>query len=183
MPHVRATKQLDHRWTDLFALVLDLQDYPNFVPHCRAVKLIRRCTDTAGRTVIVSRMSVGVSALQLSYANRTIGDPVRRLINVEALDGPLRRLSVRWEFEPRGETRTKVVFAADYEFDNSILAAFASSLVGAMFSEIIDAFERRANELALHRSAVAHAGGTRPGLHEGAGLARIWMRRRSRGSR
>src|SRR6478609_9560265 len=110
MPHVRTTKQLDHRWTDLFALVLDLKDYPNFVPHCRAVKLIRRCTDAAGRTIIVSRMSVGVSALQLSYANRTTADPAARRIEVEALDGPLRRLAVVWRFEPLEEERTRVDF-------------------------------------------------------------------------
>src|SRR5262245_58247035 len=153
MSRIETTRYLDHRWTDLFALVLKLEDYPDFVPHCRAVKLIRRCMDPTGRTVIVSRMSVGISALEVSYANQTIGDPARRVINVEALDGPLRRLSVQWKFEPQGERRTKVTFAADYAFDSPFLAALASRLFDAMFSAIVDAFEHRAHGYpALQRS-------------------------------
>jgi coenzyme Q-binding protein COQ10 len=165
MPHVRTTKQLDHRWIDLFALVLDLKDYPNFVPHCRAVKLIRRCTDAAGRTIIVSRMSVGVSALQLSYANRTTADPAARRIEVEALDGPLRRLAVVWRFEPLEEERTRVDFAADYAFDSPILAALASELFNSMLREIMNAFEQRADRLlAPRRREARRLAAHEPGL-------------------
>ena len=152
MPHVAATKQLDYRWTELFGLVLNLEDYPSFVPHCRAVKIIRRSLDTTGRTVIVSRMSVGVSALQVSYVNRTIGDPVARRIDVQALDGPFRRLAVVWRFEPLEERRTRVDFAVDYEFDNLVLAAVASGLLDSMFNAIMNSFEQRAKRLlALRR--------------------------------
>jgi coenzyme Q-binding protein COQ10 len=149
--HIGATKHLDHRWTELFELVLDLEEYPSFVPHCRAVKLIRRSVEATGRTIIVSRMSVGVSALQVSYANRTIGDPVARRIEVAALDGPLRRLAVVWRFEPLEVKRTRVDFAVDYEFNSPLLAAVASGLFDLMFKEIIDAFEQRADRLVALR--------------------------------
>lgn len=157
MARMRTARDLAHRWTDLFALVLDLQDYPRFVPHCRDVRLIRRSTDAAGRTVIVSRMEVGLSALRVSYANRTVADPVARRIEVTALDGPLRRLDVIWTFEPRGR-HTRVEFAVDYEFDSAALAALASALFEAMFSRIMDAFERRAEQLfAAARRHARHA--------------------------
>jgi hypothetical protein len=42
----------------------------------------------AGVTTIVSRMTVGFSAFEVSYANRTTADTVGRQIRIEALDGP-----------------------------------------------------------------------------------------------
>jgi coenzyme Q-binding protein COQ10 len=144
---VITTRRLHHRWNDLYDLVLDLERYPAFVPGCRAVKVYSRVAAAAGRTVIVSRMTVGIAGFDVSYANRTTGDALARRIEVRALDGPLRRLDVLWTFEPDGEEWTKVGFSADYAFDSALLSAVASRAFGAMFGEILAAFERRAGRL------------------------------------
>jgi coenzyme Q-binding protein COQ10 len=144
---VTVVRRFRHRWTDLFGLVLDLEHYPAFVPHCRAVKVYTRTAPAAGATVIVSRMTVGVAAFDVSYANRTVGDAAARKIEVEALDGPLSRLHVVWTFEPDGEDWTRVGFSVDYAFNSPILAAVACRVFDAMFAEIIGAFERRADRL------------------------------------
>jgi coenzyme Q-binding protein COQ10 len=144
---VMATRRLHHRWNDLYDLVLDLERYPAFVPGCRALKVYSRVAAAAARTVIVSRMTVGVAGFDVSYANRTTGDALARRIDVTALDGPLRRLDVLWTFEPDGEEWTKVGFSVDYAFDSAILSAVASRAFGGMFGEILTAFERRADRL------------------------------------
>jgi coenzyme Q-binding protein COQ10 len=146
-PGVAVVRRIHHRWTDLFDLVLDLEHYPAFVPHCRAVNVYSRKAAGPGRTVIVSRMTVGVSALDVSYANRTIGDIAARKIEVAALDGPLSRLHVIWAFEPDGDDSTEVTFSVDYAFSSSVLAAVASRVFDAVFAEILDAFEKRAHRL------------------------------------
>jgi coenzyme Q-binding protein COQ10 len=144
---VMAIRRLHHRRNDLYDLVLDLERYPAFVPGCRAVKIYSRVAGPAGRTVIVSRMTVGVAGFDVSYANRTTGDALARRIEVKALDGPLRRLDVLWTFEPDGEEWTKVGFSVDYAFDSAILSAVALHAFAAMFGEILTAFERRAERL------------------------------------
>jgi len=142
-----AVKCIHQRWSDLFDLVLDLEHYPAFVPHCRAVKVFSRKRDDQGRTLIISRMTVGVSALEVSYVNRTTADRDARVIEVEALDGPLRHLHVIWTFMPDGADRTRLEFTVDYEFDNPVLAAVASRVFDAMFAHIVEAFEQRAGRL------------------------------------
>jgi coenzyme Q-binding protein COQ10 len=142
---MRIAKRIGHPWEDLFNLVLDLELYPAFVPHCRDVQLISRKLDDFGRTIIVSRMTVGLSALQVSYVNRTVGDFGERQIRVDSLDGPVRYLAVVWKFNPEGNYCTKVEFSASYEFSNPILTAVASRLLHSMSSEIVTAFERRAD--------------------------------------
>jgi len=144
---IAVVKRIHHRWTDLFGLVLDLERFPDFVPHCRAVKVYSRTVTDDGRTIIVSRMTVGVAGIHVSYANRTTGDHAARRIEVKALDGPLRRLDVLWTFEPDGEDWTRVGFSVDYAFNSAILAALASRAFDAMFRQILIAFERRAQRL------------------------------------
>jgi coenzyme Q-binding protein COQ10 len=151
MPKVKITKKVAHRWADLFKLVLDVESYPAFVPHCRQVKLLSRTAESSTDTVIVSRMTVGLSALQVSYSNRTNGDFAARTIKVEAIDGPLRRLRAVWRFNPDGDDRTEIDFSANFEFSSLILAALASRVFSSMFGEMVDAFERRADRLFSRR--------------------------------
>ncbi len=155
MTSVQTTKLINYPWSDLFNLVLDVKSYPEFVPHCREVRLLSRKMEEPGMTIIVSRMTVGFSAFEVGYANRTTADATGRKISVEALDGPLQYLSAVWSFEPRDENHTQVHFSVTYEFSNPVFAAVASRVFAAMFGEILDAFERRAIHL-FPKSASAY---------------------------
>jgi len=138
---------MPHRWTDLFDLVMDLKAYPDFVPHCRGVRVFSRTLDHSGNAVIVSRMTVGFPPVEVGYTNRTVGDQQGRRITVESVDGPLEFLNVVWNFEPEGEDGTVIEFSADYEFSSRVLAAMASRMFEIMFGEIVDAFETRADRV------------------------------------
>src|SRR5215204_2155548 len=106
----KARRRIRHNWSDLFGLVADIESYPKFVPCCQATKVLARTGDGTHTTVIVSRMTVGVSALHVSYANRTLADLRERRITVESVDGPLRHLRAVWEFTPDGYEWTNVSF-------------------------------------------------------------------------
>ncbi len=157
MPSIQTTKLVAHPWSDLFNLVLDVKSYPQFVPHCHDVRLMSRKTPEPGMTVIVSQMTVGFSAFEIGYSNRTTGDAIGRKIIVNSVDGSLRYLSALWRFEPQDETHALVHFSVSYEFSNPVLAAVASRVFAAMFGKILDAFERRADRLFRHRAATAAA--------------------------
>jgi coenzyme Q-binding protein COQ10 len=147
MTAVRVAKRMDHPWLDLFNLVLDVKSYPSFVPHCRDVRLLSRQLESPTRTIIVSRMIVGFSALEVGYANRTIGDVATRRIDIEAIDGTLRYLKAAWSFHPEDDHRSNVRFSVDYEFRSQVLSVVASRVFSAMFADIVSAFERRADQL------------------------------------
>lgn len=150
MPRIRILKRLPHDWTVLFKLVADMERYPEFVPNCRDVRVFSRKTDEAGRTLVLSRMTVGVSRFETSYANRTIADTAARRISIESIDGPLRSLQVLWTFTPVDE-KTNIEFTAEYEFSSRIFAALASRLFDGLFGAMVDAFARRADEISVHK--------------------------------
>lgn len=147
MNSLEVRKHIHHNWTDLFQLVAELESYPQFVPCCQRTVVLSRKTHGADTTVIISRMTVGLSALHVSYANRTVADLTKRQITVDALDGPLRYLKAVWAFEPDADGGTEIRFTVDYEFSSPMLGALASNVFDSMFRQILDAFARRADHL------------------------------------
>jgi coenzyme Q-binding protein COQ10 len=158
MTSIQTTKFVGYPWSDLFNLVLDVKSYPEFVPHCRAVRLLSHRMIEPCTTIVVSRMTVGFLVFDINYANRTTANKIGRQIRIDALDGPLRFLKAVWRFEPRDKDHTQLHFSVDYEFSNPVLAAVASRVFGATFSEILNAFERRAAQLFSDKdpAGVAH---------------------------
>jgi coenzyme Q-binding protein COQ10 len=144
MRTISINRLVDHEWTDMFALVTDVERYPQFVPGCTDDKIYSRRDIRPGCIEIISRMTVGMPPLQFGYTNRTLCDRDARRITVDSMDGPLRKLQVTWQFEPCGPSRTRVGFSANYEFRNPIVAHLATGAFEALFSKIVDAFERRA---------------------------------------
>lgn len=108
MPNLPTSKLVPYAWSDLFNLVLDLKSYPEFVPHCRAVRLLSCKREGPHTTIIVSRMTVGFLAFEVAYTNRAIGDALKRSTTVE--NGPLQYLHAVWSFEPRDENHTACIF-------------------------------------------------------------------------
>jgi len=147
MGSIKIRRRIGHNWSDLFDLVADIESYPEFVPSCQRTKVLSRKVGESGRTVIVSRMTVGISALHVSYANRTLADPETRRIRVDAVDGPLRHLKAVWKFAPEGEQATEVEFAVNYEFSSPMLAVLAATIFDSMFHQILEAFEHRADQV------------------------------------
>ena len=168
MGSITVRKRIGHHWSALFDLVADLESYPQFVPCCQGTKVLSHKVDQSGRTVIMSRMTVGVSALHVSYANRTVADRQARQISVTSVDGPLRHLKAVWTFDPQGEAASDVAFAVTYEFSSPMLAVLAANIFDTMFLQILDAFERRADQL-LH--APNRSGASVPRRAETAKLA------------
>jgi coenzyme Q-binding protein COQ10 len=157
MNSVEVRKHIHHDWTELFQLVSEIESYPQFVPCCQRTVVLSRKAKGADTTVIDARMTVGLSALYVSYASRTVADLARRQIAISALDGALRQLRAAWEFEPDADGGTEVGFRVDYEFESPMLGALASNVFDSMFRQILDALERRADQVCGFGAAAARA--------------------------
>jgi coenzyme Q-binding protein COQ10 len=147
MNRISTHRRVRHPWSHLFDLVVDLERYPEFVPYCQKVHVLARRNQGPDKRMIVSRMTVGVSAIRVSYVNRTVAAREERRITVDAADGPLQSLRCLWQFTPDGDEWTEVSFKAAYKFSNPVLAMTASRMFDATLRQTLDAFARRADQL------------------------------------
>jgi len=132
----------------MFALVADVERYPEFVPLCRALKVRRREQSAAGLETLIADMEIGYKAIRERFTSCVALDPAGLKIRVEYVDGPFSQLENIWSFRdaPEGGGST-VEFYIAYEFRSRVLAAVMGSVFDAAFHKFSAAFEARANEI------------------------------------
>jgi coenzyme Q-binding protein COQ10 len=132
----------------MFALVADVERYPEFVPLCRALKVRRREKSEMGIETLIADMEVGYKAIRETFTSRVALDPARLKIVVAYIDGPFSRLENVWNFRdaPEGGGSTVEFFIA-YEFRSRLLAAVMGAMFDAAFRKFSAAFEARADKI------------------------------------
>lgn len=145
MPQFETTRSVSHTPGQMFALVADVEKYPQFLPLCEALA-VRTRKERDGRTILVADMTVGYKAIRETFASQVLLKPDENAIEVKYLDGPFKYLTNIWRFEPR-ESGCEIRFFIDYEFKSRILGALMGSMFDRAFRMFAEAFEKRADEI------------------------------------
>ncbi len=147
MPRFHTSRRVRHSAENMFALVADAERYPEFVPLCEDLRILRRQPREDGVEVLTARMTVGYKALRESFTSRVTLDPRRLKISIEYLDGPFHQLDNRWTFKPLTPAACDVDFFIAYEFRSRMLALVMGAMFETAFRKFAEAFERRADAI------------------------------------
>jgi len=129
----------------MFALVADVERYPEFVPLCRALTVKSRSEKEDGVEVLVADMTVAYKLVRETFTSRVTLDKARLHILVEYLSGPFSHMQNRWRFRDVDENLCDVEFFIEYEFKSRVLAALMGAMFDAAFRRFAEAFEKRAD--------------------------------------
>ena len=143
MPKFEATRQVAHSPQEMFALVADIEAYPQFLPLCEALA-VRSRKERDGRTILVADMSIGYKAIRETFTTQVLLKPDEKAIDVKYIDGPFKYLSNIWRFDP-ASSGCEVHFFIDYEFKSRILGALMGTMFDRAFRMFSEAFEKRAD--------------------------------------
>lgn len=123
----------------LFALVADVESYPEFLPWCVSTRIVGRESESCQ----LVDMTVGFKMMQETYTSRVSLTP-HSAISVESVRGPFRVLVTDWKFAAAPQGGTYVAFDIRFEFRSRLLQA----MIGAVFAEacrvMVRSFEKRA---------------------------------------
>jgi len=145
MPQFRTKRRVRHGASEMFDLVADVEKYPQFVPLCQSLRVIRRTEGAEGIETIVAQMTVSYKLVRETFTTRVTLDRPNLQILVEYLDGPFSRLENRWDFHPAGDHLCDVEFFISYEFKSRVLAMLMGAMFDVAFRRFAEAFERRAD--------------------------------------
>ena len=143
MPQFETRRSVPHSADEMFALVADVERYPEFLPLCEGLT-VRSRKERDGKELLVADMTVGYKAIRETFTTQVLLNRTERAIDVKYIDGPFRYLDNRWRFEPLPEGGSSVHFFIDYEFKSRILGALMGSMFDRAFRMFTDAFEKRA---------------------------------------
>ena len=130
-----------HRAAAMYALVEDIERYPDFLPWCSgATVLVRDPHQT------VATIEVDFWGVRQRFTTANAKQPPER-IELRLVRGPFRDFRGEWRFTDLGEAGSKVELSLAYELANPILARLAGPVFDHIASTFVDVFVRRAAAL------------------------------------
>jgi len=129
-----------HSAQKMYALVADVESYPQFLPWCdRAVVSVHE----PGRTV--ATLHINFRGLKKEFTTENFNRPGAR-IDMTLMSGPFRRLEGSWAFTALSENACKVELSLRYQFSSKLIQKISGTTFQDIMDTFVDAFVRRADE-------------------------------------
>ena len=145
MPKASVKRTINCSKEDLINLVLNIEDYPKFIPYCLNAKIYEKNLENDNQ-LIIADLTIGKGSFQDTYKSDVKYIKKDDIILVKNIDGPLKYLDNRWQFKKTGKL-TEVSFDVDFELKNKFLNILMAKSFKYGLDKIADAFQKRAEEL------------------------------------
>src|SRR3954447_10316554 len=140
MPTHAEQKVLPYTPEQLYALVADVERYPEFLPWCVGARIRERSGE-----VIIADLIIGFSMFRERFTSRVTLSPPHR-IDVAYTEGPFKYLNNHWIFE-RAPGGCRIDFFVDFEFKSRILQRVIEILFPGAVPGMVAASEHRPRQL------------------------------------
>ena len=130
---------------NLIHIVLDIEQYPQFVPWCLVGKIHKK-KETKDFIEIQADLKVGKKYINENYSSLVLYSKKKDLITVTNINGPLKYLKNEWKFK-EVNNKTELDFSIDFELQNNFLNLIMKNYFNFGLNKITDAFEQRAVKL------------------------------------
>jgi coenzyme Q-binding protein COQ10 len=144
--HHHVSRLLPYTPEQLFALVGDVERYPEFVPWISSMRTWNARDLGDGCSCVDAEAGVGFSFLKERFATRVRRDAVNRQIDVSLLSGPFRKLTNSWRFL-EDEAGTRIEFDIDFQFKSRLLEGLLTANFHHAVERLMGCFEDRARAL------------------------------------
>jgi ribosome-associated toxin RatA of RatAB toxin-antitoxin module len=134
-----------HPAPTLYALVADIESYPQFLPWCSGADIVTR---EPGRTV--ATLHVLYHGIRQQFTTENIEAAGQR-IDIRLVSGPFRHLQGHWSFLALGADACKVSLRLEYQLSNGLLDRMIGPVFGHIANTFVDAFVKRADALSKAR--------------------------------
>jgi ribosome-associated toxin RatA of RatAB toxin-antitoxin module len=141
MAQVNKSILVEHSAGAMFALVDQVEDYPDFLPWCGGTEVKWRDEQTTVATIHIDYMGVKQS---FTTENSKL-TPTE--MNLSLQDGPFSHLYGHWRFLALGEAACKIEFALSYTFSSRMLEALLAPVFNHIANTFVDAFVTRADKI------------------------------------
>jgi coenzyme Q-binding protein COQ10 len=138
MPRHSETRHLPYTPEQLFALVADVEHYPEFLPWVVAVRV-----RSSSEKETIADLVVGFNAFKERFTSRVVKDKPHRIC-VDYVEGPLKYLHNEWSFDRAADGGSEVHFSVDFAFRSRLFESLAGAMFDRALRRMTDAFEQRA---------------------------------------
>jgi len=145
MPKASVKRLIECNKKQLIDLVLDIENYPSFIPYCLDSKVYEK-KEKEDLISIIADLTIGKGPFKATYKSDVKFYKSSDTIHVTNIEGPLKHLDNKWTFIEKKKC-TEISFDIDFEIKNKFLNIVMSKSFQYGLDKIADSFQRRANDL------------------------------------
>ncbi len=133
-------RQVDVPFTALqmYALVNDIEAYPEFLPWCEKTRLLEVSGDEIEASITLRK-----GAIRKTFVTRNHNEPGSKIV-VSLVEGPFRHLDGFWCFEDLPDGGSRVTLDMRFEFANRLLERAIGPVFREIVKNLVGAFRKRA---------------------------------------
>jgi len=132
---------LPYSAAEVFALVDDIESYPQFLPWCKSATVLSRSEDEVRAALELSKGGINKS---FTTCNRM---KQGKIIEMRLVEGPFHHLEGFWRFDPLGGQASKVSLDMEFEFSSRLLSMTVGPVFNQIAGTLVDSFCKRAVEV------------------------------------
>ena len=141
MAQVQKTVLVSHSAEQMYALVDEVERYPEFLPWCGGVNLIKR--DAAST---IATLHIDYHGLKQNFTTEN-HKTFPSQMDIRLKDGPFKHLEGVWRFIALADNACKVEFRLSYEFSNIFLEKIIAPVFSHIANTFVDGFVSRADQV------------------------------------
>ncbi len=141
MPTHAEQRYVPYRPDQMFDLVAEVDKYPEFLPWCRAARIVHR-----EGNLFYADLVVAFRMFRERFRSKVLLLP-KYGIDVEYIDGPFKYLNNHWRFKQATDGGCIIDFYVDFEFRSRLLQTLMELLFNEAVQRMVRAFEARARSL------------------------------------
>ena len=145
MPKASVKRLIECKKEQLVDLVLDIENYPTFIPYCLDAKIYEK-KEEGHFILIIADLTIGKGPFKATYKSDVKFNKNTDTIHVTNIEGPLKYLDNNWAFFEK-DNSTEISFDIDFEIENKFLNIVMSKSFQYGLDKIADSFQKRANDL------------------------------------
>lgn len=153
MPKFETIRRVPHSAEKMFAIVSDVERYPDFLPLIESLKIISK-SQQGDILTLQADMAVGYKAIKESFRSEVVINLKEKTIISKSQSGPFSKMENRWHFTPvtaateptqsEQSAHADVHFSIDYKFKNWALEKLLGGMFDKAFRTYAESFENRA---------------------------------------
>jgi len=141
MAKVEKSVLIGHSADKIYALVADVDAYPQFLPWCNATEV----RQVEGQKAVAT-LHVNYHGLRLHFTTENRMEQ-GALIDMTLVNGPFKHLDGFWRFVPLSAQACKIEFQLSYELSGKLVEKIAGPVFNHIANTLVEVFVKRATAL------------------------------------
>ena len=135
--------EFNYNAKELFDIVLDIEKYPDYIPWCKKINILKKNKNSIKANMIVNYKLLPTQ----QFISIVTYDVKNLLIKTQYIEGPLKNLDTIWKFVKIEKNKTIVNFNIKFEFKNFFHQKISEVFFSLVENKMMESFEKRANKI------------------------------------